>query len=292
MQAAEAGLAAVDAANAKVTIVDDFVGTVRRVAKDPDYGTDRGPGVVAARTIVTADGPVIVINAPLVRARDAALIERLFAHEGGHVHIGNRREDAVGRRHLVDSPAEWQLLNAGLVVLDEFRCERTLHEVGYPADEVGTMEDLGNSMHTLNCEIMLATTTDQSVRQMMVAVFASYQWFAKRLACVMANNPGVDIPSMSAFSQFARENWDDYAGDHWARRAAFYADIPGATTAMTSAELDQVLGEVVSVEAHLLHEIGFRLSNERGQLTFRRIGSTERFNRRWQRAAAELQASA
>lgn len=47
------------------------------------YSSDRGTGTVAAKTLATPDGPVIVVNAAAMGDAEDAAVERVLAHETG-----------------------------------------------------------------------------------------------------------------------------------------------------------------------------------------------------------------
>jgi hypothetical protein len=63
LTAIEADLTAMAEPDARIAIVDDFVDTVRRLTRNPAYSAGRGAGVVAAKTIHTPTGDVIVFSA-------------------------------------------------------------------------------------------------------------------------------------------------------------------------------------------------------------------------------------
>jgi hypothetical protein len=97
----QAGLSVTEAADKPVIVTDDFIATVSGLTSQQDYSTGRGAGVVAARTIPGDDGSMIVVNGPETRNRPTQLIERLLAHEAGHVRLNERKEVVQGRRGLV-----------------------------------------------------------------------------------------------------------------------------------------------------------------------------------------------
>lgn len=135
LTAIEAGLTAMAESDARIVIVDDFVDTVQRLTRNPAYSAGRGAGVVAAKTIHTPTGDVIVFNAPELRNRDNVLLERLAAHEAGHVKLGKRSEGVIGRRHLVDSEWRWLLTRDGNQSVGRAACLAALrprtHSRGY-----------------------------------------------------------------------------------------------------------------------------------------------------------------
>lgn len=291
MAAIEAGLTAMAEPDARIAIVDDFVGTVRQLTENPAYSAGRGAGVVAARTTHTPAGDVIVINAPEVRDRDNLQLERLAAHEAGHVKIGKRGENVTGRRHLVDSDWRWLLLCLGALAIDEFRIERALADLGYPVAVTGDVDYIDDAMFWLNCELMTALVDPASAdtRKFHDSVVGTQDWLTKHLAYVAAYNDS-STPDLSRLSEHSRTNWDDYIAAHWAKRVELYGTIPDARTAIDTATLDGLLLKGLDIEADLLGCLGFRLSagGPGYDYDFRRIASDAQCDRRMQRAQEEL----
>lgn len=83
--------------SARVIISGNFTADVREILGSATYTTDRGPGVVAAKTIpVAADHQIVLVNAEPVSELDLDQLSRLLAHEAGHVLIHSRREGYSG----------------------------------------------------------------------------------------------------------------------------------------------------------------------------------------------------
>lgn len=92
--------------DSKVIIADNFVAAVKEMTGLDSYGTGRGAAVVAAKTLLTAEGCVIVVNGPEVGHRSLDLVERWMAHEAGHIALIERGESSKGRDHLAASERE------------------------------------------------------------------------------------------------------------------------------------------------------------------------------------------
>lgn len=287
----EAGLAAMAEPDAQIAIVDDFVETVRRLTENPAYSSGRGAGVVAAKTIHTPAGDVIVFNAPELRDREDLQLERLAAHEAGHVKIGKRGEGVTGRRHLAEADWRWLLLCLGALAIDEFRIERALADLGYPVAVTGDVDYIDDAMFWLNCELMNALVDPASAdtKKLHDSVVGTQDWLTKNLAYVAAYNcdPALDL---SGLSEHSRKNWDDYIAAHWAKRVEFYGTIPDARTPIGAAAFDSLLLEALDIEADLLRGLGFRLSDGAPgyDYDFRRIASDAQCGRRLQRARDEM----
>ncbi|MVZ91684.1 hypothetical protein GQF49_14625 [Microbacter sp. ANSKLAB05] len=291
LTAIEAGLTAMSEPDARVAIVDDFVDTVQRLTQNPAYSAGRGAGIVAAKTIPTSTGEVIVFNAPELRNRDNLLLERLAAHEAGHVKLGKRGEGVTGRQHLVDSEWRWLLMCLGALAIDELRIERRLARLGYPVAMTGDVDYIDDAMFWLNCELMnaLVDPASSDVEKFHDAVMSTQDWLTKHLAYVAAYNFS-PTPDLSALSSHSRQSWNDYIAAHWGKRVAFYENIPDASTALDASELDSILLAAIDIEADLLSALGFRLSDGgHGQrYVFRRISSDAQCARRLQRAREEF----
>lgn len=286
LSAVEAGLAAIGADDDGVTVVitDDFTGTVRTITDTPDYGTSRGAGVVGAKTISTDAGSIIVLNAPEFRRRDnVADVERILAHEGGHVLINRRGETVTGRRHLAGS-AEWRwiLFCVGALALDEFRIERALAELGYPAPESCDPDHFEPTMFAVNAEILDACVDPASGRNpahFAQRVVHTQDWLSKYLAYAAPFYPAG--PPRSGAAPLARANWSDYIGDnHWNQRMALYSTVPSARTVVSDADLDAALRKALDLEIALLRLLGFEYTTERGGEGFWRRGTDQLWMRR------------
>ena len=291
LTAIEAGLTAMSEPDARIAIVDDFVDTVQRLTRNPSYSAGRGAGIVAAKTIHTPTGDVIVFNAPELRNRDNLLLERLAAHEAGHVKLGKRGEGVTGRQHLVDSEWRWLLLCLGALAIDELRIERALADRGYPVALTGDVDYIDDAMFWLNCELMnaLVDPASSDVEKFHDSVMSTQDWLTKHLAYVAAYNSS-PTPDLSALSGHSRQNWDDYIAAHWGKRVAFYETIPDVRTALGASALDSILLTAIDIEADLLSSLGFRLSDGGpGQrYAFHRISSDAQCDRRLQRAREEF----
>jgi len=84
------GLASLNADDVRVLATANFVETVAEVTGNSSYTADRGGGVAAARTVTGAGGSVVIVNYDEVASRSRADVQRILAHEGGHVRIDAR----------------------------------------------------------------------------------------------------------------------------------------------------------------------------------------------------------
>ncbi|MEV0466642.1 hypothetical protein AB0I30_23190 [Nocardia tengchongensis] len=296
LDAARDGLDAIAVTDVTLLVTDSFTDRVRGLDNNPDYRADRGAGVVAARTMHTSDGHIIVVNAPQLRRRDPADIERLLAHEGGHVLLGGRGEDIALRvRPARLTRWQWLLYCLGAIGIEEYRIEAALSELGYGESETCDIEHLESTMSTLNEEILgsvLDPATSGDPLELERRVIHAQQWLVKFLACVAPYRPARGLPALGV-AAYARENWGDYIGEHWQRRVEFYESIPSAHEPLDATDLDVVLRRGLVLEVELLRSLGFAYTTGTGGgYGFWRRGSNELFTRRVARLRRELDDSA
>ncbi|MEV0688204.1 hypothetical protein AB0I35_30495 [Nocardia sp. NPDC050378] len=282
VDAIEAGLNAIGAAedSVEVIVTDNLVDKVRGLTGDPDYGADRGAGVVGAKTIPTAEDSVIVLNAPEFRRRGAADLERILAHEGGHVLLNRRGETLTGRRHLAGRPQwRWHLLCVGALALDEYRIERALAELGYPTPESCDLDHFEPTMVAVN-EILNACVDprSQNPQFFMEQVIRTQDWLSKYLAYAAPFFP--DGPPQAQARGHARANWNDYVGEHWHERATLYATVPSAREPMANPQFDAVLRRGLDLEIALLKQLGFEFTTQGEHYCFWRRGTDALWARR------------
>ena len=89
MAAVRKGLAAAGM-TAEAVISGEFVTTVRSLTGSSSYHIDRGAGTVGARTLNLPDGPVVIFNWGSLSEVQPLDLERLAAHESGHVLLYSR----------------------------------------------------------------------------------------------------------------------------------------------------------------------------------------------------------
>ena len=92
------------------------------------------------RTCTSTNGDiVIVVNWNAMKSRTLNEIERVLAHESGHVLIDKRGEEPYDdlEAHLYDIGD----LNTAYIVgmaVEEYRCETAVHKAGYPVENSHT----------------------------------------------------------------------------------------------------------------------------------------------------------
>lgn len=287
LEAVDSGLTLVGASDLTVAVVDDFESYVRQVTAYEGYSTARGAGVVAGKTISKDGSHLIVLNAPELRARDSELVERLAAHEAGHVLLNRRHETLGDVQDLVLSEADSILLSLGSLAIDEYRIEKALANIGYPASVTGTPAYADEAMVSLNAEIMTALTDPQSADPVFLrkSVTRTHDWLTKLLSYIAPFCGTSEVPDVSVFSPSSLANWNDYIADHWPVRMAFYSETPDATVPMTQKERKNLLLDSIPIEADLLRCLGFQYETKsHGETHFIRVASDRLCDVRFRRA--------
>ena len=141
------GLASMHADNARIVVTVNFVATVTELTGNPSYTAERGTGVVAARTVTGPGGSVVFVNYNELSSRPPADIQRLLAHEAGHILIDARRSEADW---------QWWLKCLGAQAIVEFRIERSLTDLGYPAGEPTAATAVDRNLLIANAEVVNA----------------------------------------------------------------------------------------------------------------------------------------
>jgi hypothetical protein len=136
--AMEKGFLSMGITDAQVIVSANFAAKVAEATGDDTYTTDRGSGEVGARTVLGANGSVAIFNYHELKSRTPSVIQRMAAHEAGHIIINDRKtEEMSGNRDAAENIWRWTLKCLGGLAIVEFRIERRLAELGYPVAEWG-----------------------------------------------------------------------------------------------------------------------------------------------------------
>lgn len=275
LDAMQRGLQAMGAADVEVSITDDFDTTVRALLASSTYSSDRGTGTVGAKTFTTPAGPVIVVNSLTVQRLDDAAVERLLAHESGHVLIDSRGETVEGRHYLAGHEWQWWLLCMGGFAMHEARCERSVAELGYPFTDSSSSQHLAEVLHasTVDLHLLLVDPASADVSHLMHGVLKVVDRLTKVLAYTAADvlHTGRSV-DLSAEGPSAQADWDDLVAPNWSQRLALYATLPAAAEPLDPAAWDQALTAGLALEASLLSDVGFVFeSSNQGYGFYRRV---------------------
>ncbi len=251
----------------EVVAAEDFDGAVRDLTGSTTYSADRGTGTVGAKTLVTAAGPVIVVNTNVLTDTDVALVERTLAHETGHALIDGRGEGVEGRRGLASLDWTWHLLCIAGFAMQEVRCERAVGSLGYPATDTATAEHLVEVLHatTLDLRQAMHDPTSEDPWVFMQAVIQVLDRLTKVLAYAGAESLRTgEAPAITAQGVLALDAWQEYVAPTWERRLALYQSLPPATAAISEADWRQSLVEGALLEHDLLRCLGFEFEDSVG----------------------------
>jgi hypothetical protein len=291
------GLASLNADDVRVLATGNFVETVAEVTGNSSYTADRGGGVAAARTVTGAGGSVVIVNYDEVASRSPADVQRILAHEGGHVRIDARgTEETSGNRDADEADWQWWLKCLGAQAIVEFRIERSLAELGYHAAEWLTPRHVDYSLLITNVEVVSALIDPASAdpAHLHDALLTTLNHATKLLAYIAAplaaGQPGLAPSQLSTAGQ---EHWADYIAPTWQRRVDLYAAIPSAAEPVPVEGWRVILRKAAVLEQRLLRDFGFAFSTlPDGRYGFFRKASDAAFEERRQRALAQTETQA
>jgi hypothetical protein len=151
------GLASMHVDNARIVVTVDFVRTVADLTGRTSYTTERGGGAVAAKTVTGPVGSIVVLNYSELSSRTPEDIQRVVAHEAGHVLIDARgTEETSGNRDSNETDWQWWLKCLGAQAIVELRIERSLADLGYPIAESAVPTAVDHSLLVTNLEVVNA----------------------------------------------------------------------------------------------------------------------------------------
>lgn len=277
LSAIYAGLQSMDCPPVPLHFTSDFASTVNDLLGSNGYSTTRGGGVVAGKTVLTSDGPEIVFNTETLRDAEVEVVERLGAHEAGHVHLHVNGNAFVGKQYLASTEWEWRLLCIGGTAIEEYRIERELANLGYPAAGAGTAEYVSDALTNLNFEITEALFDPESAeaRHLSEQVLRTHDWTSKMFSYAAAYSDPEFAAEVKSFSAHSRRHWDDYIGRNWDDRVRLYSRVAGARESLPIGNLDKLLLDAIPIEAGFLERLGFRYSGESTSYRFDRIVSDD-----------------
>jgi hypothetical protein len=268
---------------------------MRLEARGQPYDAERGSGVVAAKTVTSDSGASIVVNGPVALEREPPLIERLLAHEGGHVALHLHGEDIpLAPLYAAHSEGRAALYGMAAVALEEFRIERRLAELGYPIAERAAPGDLDDQLFAFCCEIFEAVLdpASEDPRRYATSILGAMHRLSVTLgylaAPIVAGRSQLEFDQMS---EFVRQHWREVLGRSWHARLQLYQDVPPVGTPYGSGSLSAHLNEAAQVEEMLLNDLGFAIEGgvaPNDVWSFWRTGSDDLFNARLARLQEEI----
>jgi hypothetical protein len=258
----------------------DFVAAVNLREPGVDFRSNRGSGVVAARTMPRPDGTVdVLVPAAFIGAKDAndeplytargaldgdpalvQLMRRTIVHEAQHAVMAQRGSDWRAYEALGVSPeAAKHHYGAAAKMCDEHRAEYNAIQLTTPKPP--TADDVLAVLSHLGQELAAAYSDFQGsndLRELRDQVYAACIHFWTSVAYWAAQfrqgDEIVDVPADIAQLQA----WQRYVGGTWGDMMQALSLLP-VTSLTTSPEVlqDAARGLAVAVEKSLNH-IGFR----------------------------------
>lgn len=293
--AINAGISAMGVPDPTVVVTSDFDNAVRELTGLSTYSSYRGAGVVAAKTIEIDGGPVILVNAPkVIGDRTPADLERLLAHECGHVILINTDEVTGGHDSLFESHIERVLMYISGYAIEEFRIERRMYELGYQPTDSSNVDHLVEALYINNVDLIIALTDPESadVEKLEAAALAIVDRFAKLLAYMAAPVIALDEAfDRNLLAPESRDHWDDYVGSTWDQRISLYQQIPSVAERIDSSQWATFLEDGAQLESAFMEKIGFYYEvTGGGGYGFWRVNDDAMFHRRARRAEQEVRA--
>jgi len=286
------GLASMNVQDIHVVVTSNFAKTVAQMTGNTSYTADRGGGMVAAKTVSGPEGSVVVVNYDVLPSRPPADVQRILAHEGGHVLIDARStEETSGNRDSTETDWEWCLKCLGAQAIVELRIERSLAELGYAAVEGTEPSSVEHSLLITNVEVVNAVIDPASddPAHLQAALLTTLNHVTKMLAYIAAPlAAGQSIFSPALLSLEGRANWVDYVAPTWQQRTAFWSSIPSVTEPIPVRPWRTTLRDSAMLEQALLSNFGFAFSTlSDGRYGFYRTSSDDTFTQRLQRACKQ-----
>lgn len=230
------------------------------------YSEERVGGFVGAKTFGLENGrSVIVVNGKWHKAEGGPSLQRLLAHEGGHVLLRQRDERFDNARSVVDTRAQWTMLCAAAVAWEEFRIERALCALGHwpnPSDFNATLFDLGLQLF----DAVRLRYPNEPIERTHDTALAAAQQFLVSLAyrSAVASARQLRVQDVIDFDSHGRGFWSDYVGtsaatwqDHWEGR-------PDARDPIERNQYVQQLQDGAELYDPYLERLGFQLLETNG----------------------------
>ena len=263
-----AGLVRMGSSEVDVVVTEDFVEAVRDITADAEYHDDRNGGRVAARTVPAeggGNGPVA--NWEVLADLTDVEVERVLAHEAGHVSIESRDEspwDTVSAR-FADHWWNRQVAYGAAVAIDEFRCEAAVYAAGYPTGPGLADEDVADDLFGLNVQLLGADHEYQShldVERLRDDVLKTVVFHLRYMGKVAARFLHGDPVEPSAMNRFASANWEAFVEPTWSRFVDVYQTVPKASTPWAGLAPTGAAVALVSVVANLMTCFGYEATED------------------------------
>jgi hypothetical protein len=218
-------------------------------------------------------------------------IERLAAHEAGHVLLYSRGEHASDFQHLVTNEADWHLLCIGSSAAEEFRIESALPKLGYVPWSEAPVAHMRDALAELNYQVVSSVLGEPTILQMRDTVLNAQDVFSK----VLAYSAGAHVSGarfeVDKLAGDAADEWADYVGDSWQARLELWTSLPDAWQPMPDSQWPAALQAALALERQSSVRLGFNYESSDEGLLFERSGADALFHQRLERARRDFPAS-
>lgn len=261
-----------------IVVTTNFDQVVRTLSGMQGYSSNRGSGTVAAKTIEDH----VIINASVLNEPGHGGLERLTAHESGHVVMNLRDEHGRHYHHLARTQWQWEVTSLGIKGIEEYRIERKLTELGYsPASAVST-DHWDEVLYQMNATLVESVLVQQSVSDMATQVIGGADTLVAAMAYSIGalQNETAPFKGEKGLPPYGLQNWEDLVAPTWAQRIRLYESCPVCTEPIVPSDWETKIKEAQMLEHELLRSFGFALSGEGEDESFTRTGSDELFQTR------------
>lgn len=280
-----AGLTRMGLHDVPVIATTRFVPTVQHLTSNDEYHDDRNGGSVAARTVTTTDGEIVIVaNWEVMATLTGAEVERIFAHEAGHVSIDGRGEGSTERIAdlIPDHYWDFQVAHGVAIALDEYRCEAAAYRAGYPVEEGRDDDGLTDDLFGLNVQLLHADheyQTHRDVAQLRDDVLRVVIFHIRYMATIVARHLHNTPVDPFRLNQHARKNWEVLIAPTWERFVAFYRDVPEAFDPWPAPADAEAAVAVVGLVRDLTESFGYEAGRETFWIRATRVEWQDRLDR-------------
>lgn len=273
-----------------VVYTDDFDGAIRKLTGWATYESDRGTGTVAGKTVLVGEVPAVVLNSQAIGNADPPLLERLAAHESGHVLLQQRNEHFEGLAYASNSDWERTLTAMAAYKIEEYRIEKSLRARGYPAAGSSESDHIAFVLHWTTVDL-LNLLIDPASDDVM-HLYRGVMGLADRLTTVLAYTAAFDLEGdqaarLESEGTAAVEGWREYVEPSWSQRVHLYQQVPSVDDPLAGSDLLAHVMAGAEVERALVESMGFVFSNGSSSWNFDRQISDEALYARHTRAVAQ-----
>lgn len=237
-------------------VVAEYLATEVDLAFDPalasQYRADRADGArAAAKTSLQPEGKIVVIVGSALFAGGLRTVRHCLLHEAQHVRLHQQGDaaHAVHRRlpfALPEAEFIWEFLWRAESAIDEFRCERTVHERGW-TDPINThgQRDLDGVFDTFRAVRAEFHRTGDRMRAYEGAFGA-----LERLSTVLGYGAAALVAGVTAPASWARSTAMD-------QLLAVLEGMPGAYVEVPREKVLATAVEIATRLRRIFQELGF-----------------------------------